>query len=160
MVKILSLKHTKLNLHSREAIVFGICLIAVFLFLYTASNKIIDHISFFKGLKKVEIIWPYALIVSWLVPISEIVVAIMLLFPKTMRVGLYCFLILMIVFTGYILSMLLWAEKLPCRCGGVIEKLTWVQHVWFNLTFIILAVLGLWLSNSKSRFKIQKNEKL
>lgn len=57
---------------------------------------------------------------------------------------------LMTLFTGYILSMVLWAEKLPCHCGGAIEKLSWTQHIWFNLAFIALAAFALWISQSKT----------
>ncbi|MDB5156121.1 MAG: hypothetical protein JWR50_828, partial [Mucilaginibacter sp.] len=51
-----------------------------------------------------------------------------------------------------ILSMVLWAEKLPCHCSGAIEKLSWTQHIWFNLAFIALAISALRLSKRKTNF--------
>lgn len=130
---------------SKETISFVITLLCLSMFLYTGCCKIMDHARFMKGLSRVEWIGPYAFYISWIVPMAEIVAAILMIIPKTQKVGLYAFLGLMIYFTIYILSVLIWADKLPCHCGGVIEALTWAQHVWFNLVFIALAFVALWL---------------
>ncbi|WP_158994167.1 MauE/DoxX family redox-associated membrane protein [Mucilaginibacter sp. L196] len=139
-----------------ERVVFIICLICMFLFLYTAYSKFIDHQRFFKGLSTVSVIGSFAIYLSWLVPSSEVLVSVLLIIPRTYKLGLYGFAGLVSVFTIYIISMVLWAKTLPCNCGGVIEKLTWVQHIWFNLAFIAIAVFALYLSNSNN-FKIQKS---
>jgi len=136
---------------AKERLVFSICLICMFLFLYTAYSKILEHHRFLTGLSRVAAIGGFAPYISWFVPAAEILVSILLIIPNTARWGLYGFLVLMVLFTCYILSMLLWAKKLPCHCGGAIEKLTWTQHVWFNLAFIAIAVLGLWLGKSKTK---------
>jgi hypothetical protein len=135
---------------SKERLINWICLICVFLFVYTAYSKLMDHDRFLKGLTRVHPISGFAVYLSWFVPIAEITVSTLLIIPKTIRFGLYSFTALMIIFTSYIISMLLWAEKLPCHCGGVIEKLSWVQHVWFNLAFIAIAIFALWLSKTKT----------
>jgi hypothetical protein len=139
----------RLNDKKKDWLVVAICSLCIFLFLYTASAKIIDHGRFLKGLYHVAIISRFALYISWLVPLAEVSVAILLVVPRTVKWGLYSFLGLMILFTVYILSVLLWANKLPCHCGGVIEKLSWAQHVWFNLAFIALAVFALSLLKTK-----------
>jgi hypothetical protein len=130
---------------SKETISFTITLLCLFLFLYTGYSKIMEHARFMKGLSRVELIGSYALYISWIVPLTEILVAILMIIPKTQKVGLYAFLGLMILFTIYIISVLIWEVKLPCHCGGVIETLSWGQHVWFNLVFIGLACYALWL---------------
>jgi hypothetical protein len=126
-----------------------ICLICVFLFVYTASSKLMTHAQFLSGLQNIRVFNGYAALLSWFVPVAEIIIAILLIIPKTIRLGLYAFTIVICVFTVYIISMLLWAKNLPCRCGGVIEKLSWLQHVWFNLAFIAIALFALWLSKTK-----------
>jgi len=133
----------------KERVIWVICLLCMFLFLYTAYAKITDHGRFLNGLYHVKIISHFALYISWLVPLAEILVAILLIVPRTVKWGLYSFLGLVILFTVYILSMLLWADKLPCHCGGVIEKLSWTQHIWFNLAFIALAIFALRLLKNK-----------
>jgi uncharacterized membrane protein YphA (DoxX/SURF4 family) len=130
---------------TKEWIVFGICLLCLALFASAAYQKLADHDTFYKGLSKVSLIGGAAIYIAWLVPIAEILICILLLIPLTQKVGLYGFIGLMTVFTGYILSMLLWKEKLPCHCNLIIEKLSWAEHLWFNAGFIALAVFALWL---------------
>ncbi|WP_394367955.1 MauE/DoxX family redox-associated membrane protein [Pedobacter gandavensis] len=136
----------RFNDNFKEWIVFGICLICTFLFLFSAYEKIIDHSRFAKGLSKVSIISSYANLIAWAIPILEILISLLLIIPKTHRWGLYGFAGLMTLFTAYILSMLLWKEKLPCHCNLIIEKLSWEQHLWFNLVFIGLSIAAVKLS--------------
>lgn len=139
-------KSFRFNDNFKEWIVFGICLICTFLFLFSAYEKIIDHSRFEKGLSKVSIIGSYANLIAWTVPILEIFISLLLIIPKTHRWGLYGFASLMTLFTAYILSMLLWKEKLPCHCNLILEKLSWEQHLWFNLVFIGLSIGAVKLS--------------
>lgn len=141
----------RFNADFKEWVVLGICLVCTFLFLFSAYEKIIDHSRFAKGLSKVSIIGSYSTFIAWTVPILEILISILLIIPKTYKWGLYGFTGLMILFTSYILSMLLWKEKLPCHCNLIIEKLSWEQHLWFNLVFIGLSIGALKLSKSISK---------
>ena len=137
----------------RDILIFLICLICFVLFLCTAYDKITDHQRFYKGLSRVAVIGGSALYISWLVPAAEALIAVLLIIPPTYKWGLCGFSSLMLLFTGYIASMVLWAKKLPCHCGGAIEKLSWTQHIWFNLGFIAIALCALRLSQLKTRFK-------
>jgi hypothetical protein len=154
------IKHAKswFTQEAREWPIFCICLICIFLFLSTAYNKVVEHARFLKGISRIAIIGGFASYLSLLVPAAEILVAVLLIIPKTCKWGLYGFIFLMSLFTGYIMSMVFWAEKLPCHCSGAIEKLSWAQHIWFNLAFIALAVLALWLSKKKINLKNHKYE--
>jgi hypothetical protein len=140
----------RLSEKAKEWLIFSICLICIFLFLYAAYSKIADHRRFENGLSKVALIRSLASYIAWIVPLAEILISTLLIIPRTYKLGLSAFVGLMAVFTVYIISMLLWATKLPCHCGGVIEKLSWIQHVWFNLAFIAIAVFALWLSRSNT----------
>lgn len=115
----------------------------IFLFTYTAYMKIIEHQRFLKGLTKVQLISNYAIVLSYLVPGLEILIVILLVIPKTIKSGLIAFLGTMVVFTIYIICAMIWEPHLPCHCGGAIEKLTWMQHIWFNLAFILLSIVAL-----------------
>lgn len=133
----------------KEWIVYGICLLCLVLFATSAYSKVVAHETFVKGLSRVSFIGGVAVYISWFVPVTEVMISILLILPQTQRLGLYAFTGLMTVFTIYIVSMLFWAEKLPCHCNLIIEKLSWGEHVWFNLGFIILAVCALWLGRAK-----------
>ncbi|WGQ09900.1 hypothetical protein QG516_25640 [Pedobacter gandavensis] len=135
---------------NKERIAFLIILVCLFLFLISAYSKIEDHERFSGGLSHVKVIGTYATLISWMVPIAEIGVSLLLIIPKTHKWGLYGFVSLMLVFTAYILSMLFLEEKLPCHCNLIIEKLSWTAHLWFNMGFIVLALCALWLTKKQN----------
>ena len=135
----------------REWIFLGICLICMFLFLFSAYEKIIGYEQFLNGLKKVSFVSQFAKVIAWAVPLIEILTSILLIIPKTQKWGLYGFAGTMAVFSFYILSMLLLKDTLPCHCNLIIDKLTWSQHLWFNLAFIGLALSA--IRFNKSNYK-------
>lgn len=133
---------------SKEWIILSICLLCTFLFLFSAYEKLIEHERFLNGLVKVKYIGTVAEYVSWSVPILEILVSILLIIPQTQKWGLLGFIVLMGIFTVYILSMWLWAEHLPCHCNLIIDNLSWGEHIWFNIFFIVLGSFALKLKKS------------
>ncbi|AZI24150.1 hypothetical protein EA772_01860 [Pedobacter sp. G11] len=139
----------KLEPKSIDFLLLFINIILASLFAYTAYEKIMDHKRFMNGIAKVEIIGGLAFLISWTVPIVELVIAAMLLVPQTLRIGLWCFLGMMTIFSVYILIALIWASKLPCHCGGVIETLSWPEHLWFNIAFILLSLVAIRLDRIK-----------
>lgn len=49
----------------------------------------------------------------------------------------------MTMFTAYIISILNFASYVPCSCGGVLEKLSWSEHLIFNAVFIVFGLAGI-----------------
>lgn len=143
---------SRLSDSTKDKIVNGIRYICLFLFAYTAYAKIIDHDRFLHGLTRVHLISGFAVLISFLVPVVEVLVVILLIIPRTLKIGLSLFTLIMSAFTIYIISAMIWEPKLPCHCGGAIEKLSWGQHIWFNIAFIFLASMGLWLIKSSKTF--------
>jgi len=69
---------------------------------------------------------------------------------------LYASLILMMAFTIYTVTVLLHAFRyVPCSCGGVIKKLTWPQHLVFNLFFVAISLLGIWLKKRDAQHDVR-----
>lgn len=149
----------QINENVKDIAAYVISLICLILFAVSAFEKIVDHGRFLRGLSRVEFIGQYALIISYFVPASEIMVSLLLINPPTQRLGLSVFAGLMSVFTIYIGSMVLWAEKLPCNCNLIVEKLSWGAHIWFNLGFLVLAIGALWLGRAK-KHQNDKDEKV
>ncbi|MES2374865.1 MAG: MauE/DoxX family redox-associated membrane protein [Bacteroidota bacterium] len=113
-------------------------LILIFLFAYTAVNKLLNLDVFRQSMMVAHIPEGLAEIISVIVPVSEIILVLLLTINQTKRLGLYGSLIIFLVFTGYIIYMKLWLSKLPCSCGGVIQKLTWNQHLFLNILLTVL----------------------
>ncbi|RYF26329.1 MAG: hypothetical protein EOO42_01810 [Flavobacteriales bacterium] len=129
----------------KEGIAFAISSACLFLFALSAYEKFTDLERFTAGLAKVKWIGPYAAFVAIAVPIVELIISVLLVIPATQKLGLWAFATLLFVFTLYIASMLLWAEKLPCHCNLILEKLSFGQHLVFNIGFILLALWGIYL---------------
>jgi hypothetical protein len=120
----------------------------ILLFVYTALSKLYDIPRFQWVLGKSPLLKSSASFVAWFVPILELGISALLLFPRTRNVGLISSFALLTIFTLYIGYMVLFVPKLPCNCGGVIQQLTWQQHLIFNSVFILLAGLGISLTRT------------
>ncbi|WP_316814319.1 MauE/DoxX family redox-associated membrane protein [Pedobacter heparinus] len=138
-------KQPRLHLSAkhRELITDMAIYLFVILFMYTAASKLLTIKPFASTLAKSPLIGSYSLIVAWTIPIVEMLISFLLIIPQIKKWGLYAALFLMSVFTLYLMYMVFSGTELPCHCGGVISKMTWQQHIWFNLAFVALAITGL-----------------
>ena len=124
----------------------------ILLFVYTATTKLIDHESFRTVLSQSPLIGIKAAILSWVLPILELLTATLLFIPSIRNWGFACSLILMLLFTGYIAYMIFFTPKLPCSCGGVLAFMTWPQHLIFNIFFTALGAVGLRFTSRNKLF--------
>ena len=133
----------KLPATTKSIIVNSICLLYVLLFIYAAVSKFLDFENFQVQLGQSPLLSAFAGWVSWGVPITEILIAIVLLFPRYRLVGLFAAFSLMVMFTTYIIIILNFSSFIPCSCGGILEKMSWTQHLIFNIVFVLLAAAGI-----------------
>lgn len=111
----------------------------VFLFVYAAVSKILDFESFQAQLSQSPLISVFTGIVSFSVPFLELLISLLLVFPKTRSVGLITFFGMIASFTFYIFFILNYASFIPCSCGGILDDLGWREHLFFNLVFLVLS---------------------
>jgi len=121
-------------------IISGILLL---LFLYTYLSKLADFETFKNVLSASPLLKPVAGVVAWLLPVTELVIVVFLFIPALRLKGLYASFILISMFTLYLIYMITFTPDLPCQCGGVLKLLTWPQHIFFNLFFILLSLSGI-----------------
>ena len=114
----------------------------VLLFVYTAASEFQSFKSFKEVLSMSPLIGKYYAVLSWLIPLTELIITGLLILKRTRKAGILASLLLMIVFTVYLVYMVFSGSTLPCHCGGVISAMTWTQHIWFNLVFVALAGFG------------------
>jgi hypothetical protein len=115
----------------------------LFLFGYTAFSKLMDYARFAGALARLPVISRGAGALAVAVPLAELVIVLLLLFPSTRLKGLYGSLGLLSVFTVYLVYLLLFVPHLPCACGGVIGALGWKGHVALNVGLIGVTVWGI-----------------
>jgi len=122
-----------------------IALLFVILFLYTGISKLMDYSVFREQIALSPLLAPVSNWVAILLPATEIIISVVLFIPRSRLIGLYASLILMVLFTGYVVYILNYNEHLPCTCGGVLEALSWKQRLILNGLLIALAFTGVLL---------------
>lgn len=111
----------------------------IILFVYAAISKVTDFENFQVQVAQSPILSAFATVIAYATVIGELIIAILLCFPKTKRLGLYLFLGMMTAFTVYIYLILNYSPFVPCSCGGILEKMGWTEHLWFNAITSIAA---------------------
>ncbi|MXN91691.1 hypothetical protein GR160_10680 [Flavobacterium sp. Sd200] len=127
----------------REATLKTVCLLYILLFAYASAAKLLDFENFRVQLGQSPLLAHFAGWTSVGVPVAELALAVSLSLPRLRLVGLYLSLGLMALFSAYIYIILHYGSFVPCSCGGILEHLSWNQHLAFNLIFIALAILGI-----------------
>lgn len=113
------------------------------LFTYAAFSKLSDYESFTIQLGQSPLLSAFAGWVAWFIPALEIGIAILIMFNRTRFFALVVSFGLMMMFSAYIFIILHYSEFVPCSCGGILEKMTWNQHLLFNLVFCFLAAVAI-----------------
>jgi uncharacterized membrane protein YphA (DoxX/SURF4 family) len=133
------LREMKRNTPIKNNIVNIVCGLYAVLFSYAATSKLLDFENFRIQLGQSPLLSSFANLILFAVPAVEIIISILLLIEKFRLIGLFSAYTLMVLFTAYIYILLNYSAFVPCSCGGIIQKLSWSQHIIFNICFIVLA---------------------
>ncbi len=118
------------------------------MFFYASFNKLSNYEKAERDMKNQIFPQPIAELLTWLIPLIEILVVLLLLFPQTRKTALWTSLALLIVFTAYIaLIMTGIFGRIPCSCGGILQHMSYRTHMLFNLFFICISLLGIAIGN-------------
>lgn len=119
------------------------------LFLFTAGAKLLIVRAFAanvaellsaSGFNYKTWMWPITIAVI----VAEVITALLLLLPRTVRIGALCAALLLVGFAGYALYYVyvLQGEPLECGCfGGIIASQLGVKTALRNLALLIPAIL-------------------
>ena len=135
----------KLSVRTQSVIIEFISMLYIMMFVYAAASKLLDFKNFQVQLGQSPLLSAFAGMISWVVPIAELFIALLLIFPKYRLVGLFSAFSLMALFTTYITIILNFSTFIPCSCGGILEKMGWTEHLIFNIVFVVLAFIGILL---------------
>jgi len=139
---------TYLSAKTRSIIADGISALFILLFIYTATSKIFTFKDFSNVLYVVPVIHSLPGTAAVSVIAVQIIVGLLLIIPFTQKTGLYATVLLLLIFTVYLIYMVNFVDILPCNCGGVSSYLSWENHIWFNTILIFLACSGILTNQS------------
>ncbi len=124
----------------------------IILFIYSGFSKIFAYSDFKRAMLNQPFPFWFAEVLIWFLPTAELIIAFALMASKTRPYGEYAFLILMTFFSLYIAAILVHLfPKVPCTCGDLISSLSWQQHLFFNLFFLLLCFYAIKLRTNKSK---------
>lgn len=141
----------------KSYIIESIGLLYALLFIYAAVSKILDFENFQVQIGQSPLLSVFAIWISWIVPIIELIIATIILIPRYRKLGIYAGLALMTMFTVYIYIVLHYASFIPCSCGGILEKMSWDMHLIFNLLFTLLGFTAIMLFAKNNQEGEKKN---
>lgn len=122
----------------------------VLLFLYAGIYKLLDYRFFAEQLRLSPIIGIWNNLFAWLVPATEIVIVLLLLWHRTKTIGLYAATGLMFLFTAYIFFLLNFSPMVPCSCGGILSTMGWKEHLYMNAGFVLAGVVAICLGRKQT----------
>ena len=116
----------------------------ILLWTYTGLDKLIQFEASRKAFHNQTFPSELAEVLAFVIPVSELLLALLLLFSITRWWGYLGSILLLTVFTTYV--GLIWVgafPRVPCNCAGILESLGWAEHFFLNLGFFMVAVWGL-----------------
>lgn len=122
---------------------------------YASVSKLVTFKSFTEQLTKSPFLTSMVDLVAYFIPLFELLLVILLVLPATRLLGLYLSFFLMLLFSGYIYLMLYHSFYIPCSCGGILNSMSWEQHLIFNIILTLIALIAISLSSNTDVSKHQ-----
>lgn len=124
----------------------------IILWTYTSGSKLLEFAEFKQQLYLQNLGEGFTSVLSILIPLIELTIVVLLVVSATKKIGLIISFVLLSAFTIYILLILSGIyNAAPCSCGGILKFLSWKNHLYFNLSFLILNSIGIYFITNKER---------
>jgi|SRR5579859_3880984 len=124
----------------------------ILLFVYASISKLVDFHKFVGEINNQPLPNSWTPFLSWAIPGSEIGISLLLISERARLLGFSLAFLFMLLFTIYSTIVLFNGfSYIPCSCGGVIEHLTWGQHLLLNIFFLVLSAMGILVQSRKTK---------
>lgn len=128
----------------------SICFGTALLFIYAATSKLIEFQNFKLQIGQSPVIAAWAGVIVILIPTIEILLGILIMVARFRKFALWASFTVMAMFTVYIYLILNYSSYIPCSCGGILEKMTWTQHLYFNIIVTVAIAVAFLLEKKES----------
>lgn len=138
----------------RKQEIFFNCAIflTILLWVYTVGSKLAHFDQFRLQLIKQPFSREMANTLLYALPTIELVAIALLSINRTRFLGFCLSFGLLLAFTIYIALIIAnFYDHIPCSCGGILNKMSWRSHFWFNAFFIAITGYGLAWSAWKTK---------
>lgn len=131
-------------------------ILLIILFSYSAIVKGYD-INLFQGQMIQSPLLPLSLIkiLSYTIPLFELVVVALLIFDKTREIGFHLSYFIMLLFTLYLVTLVMFfGHNIPCACGGILGNMGYTTHIIFNIFFTLLPLLAIIINKQSKSYAV------
>jgi hypothetical protein len=126
------------------------------LFIYSGIVKLMSLQKFRTDMARSPLIPENMLnFLQYLIPGTEILVVILLVFASTKRFGFYGGFFLLSLFTVYLIALVSAFSNLPCSCGGILGGMSYPAHIAFNIVFTLVALAGIYTSDAEVHSSVE-----
>jgi len=115
----------------------------ILLFVYASLTKIVDFQKFRIELSRSPILNRFGDFIAVGIPSIELIIATLLAIKRFQYYALYFSFSLMGMFSVYIVAILKFSPYIPCSCGGILQNMSWTQHLVFNIGFLFIGALAI-----------------
>jgi len=129
-----------------KALVKLIAIALAVLFAIAAVDKLEHYAKFSLQLQSFPVDLSVLSSQAWMIPVSELMVALLLILPLTRLKGLFASLFLLSVYTLYLVCMLETRFHCICNCGEPFRSLSLKMHIAFTLAAVFVTGVGVVLS--------------
>ncbi|QIH35899.1 MauE/DoxX family redox-associated membrane protein [Sphingobacterium sp. DR205] len=143
--------------HPQEFVLQILTFALLCLWIYVGSKKVFTYAEFRASMIRQPFADQYGIVLSYILPAMELATGILFIFEGTKRVGFWLSLLLMLVFSSYVILALrnTWGS-IPCDC--ILEfPISWKAHLWVNGLITIACILSLLLDR---KIRISHRKKL
>lgn len=106
---------------------------------YGALLKMRDHTIILSVLETTFRENDWTEFISWVLPLTELLIVVLLLFPKTMFVGFVGAGVVLACYTCYIALILFGSIDVPCSCIAMFSQWNWKLNLIVNIILIVAA---------------------
>ncbi|HWK04803.1 MAG TPA: MauE/DoxX family redox-associated membrane protein [Puia sp.] len=138
---------------TRKIIVEIICLTLLLNFFYEGIYKIAYWSNYAFWVKHAPLLKPVWQILTYVIPIGEIVLALAFMVQKFRVKALYILIGVLMVFVLWVMSGYLFTHRLFWPYHALWEKPTWMQKMLISIGLCWLAFMAIVLLNPKLSFK-------
>src|SRR6476661_933499 len=131
----------------REMLGDLISALLITLWVYAAVSKLIDLEHSRGQMLNQPIPRDLAELLTVAIPVWELLLAAGLLVPWSRNLAYWLSAATLLIFSMYILLAMSGSMgRIPCSCGGILSKMSWSVHLFFNGCFVLLAFIGVYLN--------------
>ncbi|MEJ5144709.1 MauE/DoxX family redox-associated membrane protein [Sphingobacterium sp. MYb388] len=147
-------------MRAKTLFVDSIAILFIILWVYAAVSKLFDYNNFSIELGKAPLLSGFAPVIAVGIPFLEIALAIMLLVERTKFIALVLSSSLLLLFTVYLFIILNYSSYIPCSCGGILGRLGYKEHIFFNLILFALGIASILLYQKENQHNQTKYNNL